>query len=478
MATRPVSLGLLEQAYRAFEATKTADNPRGNYSAAARKLGLQKDTFRCRVDSYLAGRSAEATAAARPGDEDYVRELADLLKLYPSLSENRYRLLTKMPEKTRYSHRGGWNEFKARALKIAGIDAATLAARERQRYNDTIQQLRKELVDVRRELNHREDLRASIFNLVTDPVCIPSWALEEARPSADAELPMLHVSDWQIGEVITKARIGGFNEFNWEIAQERIKTLVAKTIELSFMHRGKKRYPGIYYLRGGDMISGQIHPDLMESNDLQSCEAARNLVTVETWVITQLRKAFGKVHVKSVPGNHGRSTDKTRTKWNVGTNFDVMTHYWLEDALRGDAKITFDAPPSGDAVFNVYGYNLVMTHGDRMGSRGGEGFLGAVATIARGMKKTFEYYATLGRVVDYIFCGHFHTALALEYGYSNGCLPGYSELAQGYRMRPHPPSQNLFYMHGHYGVVDAKRIIVGPAPKLSELADRELAFGA
>lgn len=470
--SRAVPQAVLDAAYDAVEATKTKKCPRGNRVLAAKQLGISRITLIERLRIREAGRSAEAIARSKPSDGDYLADLAGMLRDNPDLSRDQYVRQTKLPEATRFKERyGSWGAFREAATRAAGITPETLQLRERQRQQDRLRELRLELTKAHRELNRREDLRQSIFNLTAEPVRVPGWALDKSRPSKDSELPMLHASDWQIGEVVSAARIGGFNEFNWSIAQDRIKTLCAKTVELSFSHRGKKRYPGIYYLRGGDMISGQIHPDLVESNDLQSCEAARNLVTVESWLLRELRKAFGRVHVKSVPGNHGRSTDKPRTKWNVGTNFDILTHHWLEDVFRGDTNISFDAPASGDACFSVYGYNFVMTHGDRMGSRGGEGFLGAAATIVRGMKRTFEYYATLGRMIDYIMCGHFHVALSLEHGYSNGCLPGYTEYAQGYRMRPHPPSQNLLYVHQHYGVADMKPVILGAAPKITEISD-------
>src|SRR5690606_1642445 len=202
-----------------------------------------------------------------------------------------------------------------------------------------------------------------IFNIVSRPVTTPKWSLMRGSKDEDVEMPLLFVSDWQIGEVIRKSSIG-FNEFSIDIARERVRAMVSKTIELSFKHRGKKKYPGIYYLRGGDMVSGEIHDDLRETNDLQSCEAARELVEIETWAIDTLGEAFGPVHVKSVPGNHGRTTDKPRSKWRAESNFDVMTHYWLESIFKAKSKhVTFDAPSTGDALFDVYGFNFCMTHG-------------------------------------------------------------------------------------------------------------------
>ena len=342
-----------------------------------------------------------------------------------------------------------------------------LAERQKRRFEDRIARLESELRIANRELNEIEDARTAIFNLVADPVKVPSWGLVKSRGAGESEMPVLFASDWQYGEKIRPELLGGFNAFDPEIANERVRLMASKAIELSFSHRGKKSYPGVYYLRGGDMISGEIHEDLRESNSLQSCASARELVQIEAWLIRELKQAFGKVHVISIPGNHGRTTEKPRTKAGAYDNFDVMTHFWLEDIFRGDGKVTFDAPPSGEALFQIYGYQFALVHGDRSGSKGGQGFLGVTATILRGMKKVFDYYATLGVILDYILVGHHHTALQLEYGLSNGCLPGYSEYAMSYKMRPAAPQQWMLYVHPDLGICDSKSLILGPRPKIS-----------
>lgn len=344
-----------------------------------------------------------------------------------------------------------------------------MSGRERQRFEDQIGSLRAQLRQAHREMNKLEDTRKALFGLVSEPVRAPSWSLIESRKSGETEMPILFCSDWQYGETISKDRIGGWNEYNSRIANDRIRLLISKTIELSFQHRGKKRYPGIWYLRGGDQISGELHT-LRETNDMQAGSSAKALVDVETWAIRELTKAFGKVHVISVPGNHGRTTFKPDSKENAADNWDVVTHYWLESKFEGEAAVTFDAPASKEALFNVYGYQFCLTHGDRIGSSGGQGFIGPTATILRGMKKTFDHYAALGILLDYCLVGHFHTSGQNEYGFSNGCLPGFSEYAQQFKMRPSPPQQWLLYVHPDLGVCDAKSLILGPRPKLAALA--------
>jgi hypothetical protein len=173
---------------------------------------------------------------------------------------------------------------------------------------------------------------------------------------------------------------------------------------------------------------------------------------MESWGVKNLAEAFGNVHVVSVPGNHGRTSFKPPTKAIAETNYDTLSAWWLEDVFKntGDSRVTFQTPNSIDAVFEMHGRRYLATHGDNIGSRGGQGFIGPAATILRGFKKTHDEYASRNQVLSAIFCGHFHTALDLELGWANGSLPGFSEYARSYRMRPAPPCQWLIFFHPRY----------------------------
>lgn len=123
---------VLEQAHKAFVATKTKANPAGNYCAAARQLGLDGMTLRRRVEMYVAGRSAEAKAAKRPARDEYLRVLADMLRQNPATSANDFRSSAPISEPDRFlSEFGSWNQFKAAATALAGIP--DLAVRDRVR---------------------------------------------------------------------------------------------------------------------------------------------------------------------------------------------------------------------------------------------------------------------------------------------------------------------------------------------------------
>jgi hypothetical protein len=350
-----------------------------------------------------------------------------------------------MLAETKYGIAPDWS-LEKKPAPVGNIQAV-----DNRRQQDLIASLRKQVRDMERELAQRQDLRRELFGLSEQSIEPPSWTIKPCAPGAPG-MPMLFTSDFQWGEVIRPGELDGVNAFNVKIAQARYKLLIEKTVDLALAHMGKPKYPGIIYLRGGDAVSGDIHEELRETNELSSIPAVKSLVEAEAAGIETLAGKFGYVRVVSVPGNHGRATMKPRGKRAFEANYDTMSAWMLEREFKSDKRVTFLTPESGDAIFSVYGWKYLLTHGDKIGSRGGEGFIGPAATIARGMKKLIDYYASFGQTIDTIFVGHFHQSMELPWGFCNGSLPGYSEYAKMHRMKPEPSKQWLLFSHPKYGL--------------------------
>jgi hypothetical protein len=306
-----------------------------------------------------------------------------------------------------------------------------------------------------------ENLRSAVFGLTENgPGEPPPWSLELSVAKDAPHVPVLVTSDLHFGETIAPGAMGGLNEFNLEIAARRYRRLIEKTCDIAVNHLPRNTYQGIVLLRLGDTVSGDIHDELSKTNDLPTLPVCRWAQNLERWGINALADVFGQVYVVSVPGNHGRLTRKPESKGTVTQSYDSLISWWLESLFEGDDRVTFFTPESGDAVFDIHSRRYLATHGDRIGSRGGQGYIGAAATILRGMRKIVDTQAQIKQPVDRIFLGHFHVAMDLELGWANGSLPGYSEFGRDNRMSPQDPIQWLIFMHPRYGATSQWRILV------------------
>ncbi len=449
------ALRLYDRAVKAKSKSPTAD--------VCRKTKIPKST----IDVWVKNRGMDYQSIRSPSREDCLKALVVLIKEGGAdITWEKYKKLCPTPGAFQ-RHWKSWTLFRADALKLAGVTEEHFAVRERQRFEDRIQALGKQLKEAHREINAGEDVRQSIFKLADQPIDPPAWAVPKVPSKSKPGIPVLFASDFQWGEQIKANELDGINAFSAEIARTRYQRLIERTVDLCCHHMINPDYPGIVYLRGGDMISGDIHQELRETNDLQSIPAVIDLVNQEVAGIKILADRFGKVWVISVPGNHGRTTIKPHAKSFVETNYDYLSSCMIEREFAQDKRITFRTPMSGDARFALFGWWFLLTHGDRIGSSGGQGFIGPAATITRGMKKLVDYYATLGQHIDWTLVGHFHTRMELEYGLSNGSLPGYSEYAKTFRMRPQPPEQWLFFVHPAHGITCRWPIGLARRPKLS-----------
>ena len=351
-----------------------------------------------------------------------------------------------------------WSLYKqSKASQIAEQTPDTVRTRNQ------LADLQKRLTDALEYAAQIEDIRKSVFGLTPERLSIPDWQTPKSSGSSQPEIPTLFTSDFQAGEVIRSGELDYPNDYNPAIFRERYRRLIRTSIKLLEREDPLMRYPGMIYLRGGDAISGDIHADLSETQDTVPTEQTQMVVEEEIRGLEELLKAVPKLTVYSVPGNHDRTTFKPRAKRFVDMSYDRLAIWAIQSYFKakGEKRISFVAPESGDAYYKVFNTAYLLTHGDRIGSRGGQGFIGSSGTIARGIHKVRAQLARMGRPVDYVLTGHFHVAMQLPNGIANGCLAGFSEYAKSeLRAEPEPPTQTMWWTHAKWGLTTIRRVRV------------------
>lgn len=351
-----------------------------------------------------------------------------------------------------------WNLYKtSEAAKVEAKTPDTIRTRNQ------VADLQKRLTDALEYASKLEDIRKSVFNLQPDSLTVPNWQVKTGGAGSQPEIPTLFTSDFQAGEVIRSNELDFPNDYNPSIFRERYRRLIQTAVKLLQREDPKMRYPGMVYLRGGDAVSGDIHADLSETQDTVPTEQTQMVAEEEIRGLEELLKAVPKVTVYSVPGNHDRTTFKPRAKRFVALTYDYLAIWAIESYFKakGETRVTFCAPPSGDALYQVFNTTHLLTHGDRIGSRGGTGFIGPSATVAKGAHKVRAQYARMGKQIDYVNVGHFHVAMQLPNAIVNGSLAGFNEYARSeLRCEPEAPTQTMWWTHPKWGLTTLRRIRV------------------
>jgi transposase-like protein len=342
---------------------------------------------------------------------------------------------------------------KTDGIVAGGKVEVDLQAEREVEYQDQIRELQLQLATIRRDNITARIVRETILKLSDVELSPPSFLIKPRR-SGNAGIPVTMWGDWHWGEVVDPDQVNGVNEYSLKIARDRARRLVEGIVRLAKAHMVGTDYPGIVVCLCGDLVSGDIHDELSETNELPTMPVMLDLYGVLIWAISTLADEFGKVFIPVVAGNHARNTTRPRFKNRNYSNFDWLLGCLLEKHFQNDKRIHVQVAKGADVHFEVQGQRFCLTHGDNLGTRGGDGIIGAVGPIIRGDVKTRAQAEAIGKRYDTLLIGHWHQYMPLDNVVVNGSLIGFNEYAHlKLRARFEPPRQSLFFVHQEHGII-------------------------
>ena len=333
-----------------------------------------------------------------------------------------------------------------------------------------IKKLEFELKEAQKQSADAQAIKSIIGSIADKAATMapPAWVSVDSGKASSPGVPTLFLSDLHWGENVRPSQINGVNQYNLSIAHERLQSCIDSAIDLLKIISPKMDYPGIVIALGGDMISGDIHEELAESNDLPTIPTVLDLLNALASVISHAAKTFGAVFVPCVTGNHGRNTKKIRSKDRHHTSFDWLLFALLARHFQNDKRVTFHIPDGSDAFYRVYATRYLLTHGDQF--RGGDGMIGALGPIIRGDHRKRSRNGQIDMGYDVMLCGHWHQYMHLTRLIVNGSLKGYDEYAYTNNFGFEQPQQALWLTHPKHGITYRMPVYVNrntPTPKTS-----------
>lgn len=361
-------------------------------------------------------------------------------------------------------------EQRADALLDGDDEAVQALTLEEQvkRYKTKLRQLTNQMLN-------ENKVRSEIFGLSQFQARIPAWVQdpESGKSGSDSPgVPILFASDWHWGEVVKASEIGGVNSYNMEIARKRARNMIERAIYLLKHELTRKEYPGIVFALGGDMVSGNIHEELAETNDQPIMPVVHDIVIHLAACIHRLKEVFGRVFVPCVTGNHGRLHKKVRAKESNYNSFDWLIYMWLEAHFSRDPDVVFHIPDGPDALVSIYGRRYLFTHGNQF--RGGDGLIGPIGPLTRGDHKKRSRNAQIGHEYDTLVVGHFHQLIQTERIIVNGSLKGYDEYAYSNNFGYEPARQALWITHPREGITFQMPVNVEHSLKVAREQERDV----
>ena len=334
---------------------------------------------------------------------------------------------------------------------VPTADAGEVAALRRK-----LKEAQSRARDAEEKARDENALAEIIAGLTAAPAQPPHWvtdSVDHIIRGRTSSVPILCLGDWHYGERVNPSEAGGYR-FDAAIAEDRIRRTIEKTVSLTRDALAGLEYPGIVCALLGDMTSGALHPELAESDEYSVFMSILRVRDLIVGAIRALADEFGRVFVPTAVGNHGRAFDrKPRAKGYTERNSDWLVYQLVAREFQHDPRVTVMIPDSGETVFRVYGRTFLLSHGDMLGTKGGDGIIGALGPIMRGSMKTLRSVASLGVDVDHLIVGHWHQSIHLPQVTVNGTIKGPDEYALKMLRAPaEDPSQTLMVMHPQHGL--------------------------
>lgn len=244
---------------------------------------------------------------------------------------------------------------------------------------------------------------------------------EAAEGGGHNHMHVLLLSDWHIGEVVDKEAMNGINEYDWEIAKERLNDVYKALV--SFQNNRPYPIDELVIALLGDMNGGGNHEELSETNEFPAAEQCIRTGQLIGQFIEKVVADYPKIRVIGVAGNHPRVAKKPANK-RVYDNFDWLSYKYAELYLK-NYDLEWQLPRSGYHIAEVAGKQMLFFHGDGIRSTMPGVPWGGVVRRVNEMKKQ---YAEQGVLLSYFALGHFHQANVTQGSvFMNGSLKGADE---------------------------------------------------
>lgn len=286
--------------------------------------------------------------------------------------------------------------------------------------------------------------RMDVASLLKEaPVSSSTYSIERKGKSKEAAAVVV-ASDWHVEETVDPKTVSHLNSFSLEIADKRIERFCKSALRLIEIQRGGTDIPILVLALLGDLMSGFIHEELREENELTPTQTVLWLKERVAKFVNTLRKEgnFDQIIIPCSVGNHGRTTVKPRHGTSWKNSYEWLLYKILEQEITDG--VVWVIGESYHTYLEVYGKTFRLHHGDSLVYKGGVGGL----TIP--VEKAIANW-NKGRVADLDIFGHWHQSQQNPKWVSNGSLIGHNAYSISIKAPFEPPQQTLFLFDSKRG---------------------------
>lgn len=243
------------------------------------------------------------------------------------------------------------------------------------------------------------------------------------RKSCGTRYAVALFSDAHIEETVVPASVLGLNEYNIKIAEQRIKKYFENLAECLIVDEVNS----LIFASLGDTISGYIHEELAQCNELSPLEATFKAQSLIYSGLKYLCEKANLIDIKfiGIVGNHSRTTKKIQHANGFKLSYEWLMYKNIETQCKtAKLPVEFCIPESEVAIVDTAdNRRFVFCHGFQV--KGGTntvcGIYPSLNRLALKWSKTLKQ--------DKIYLGHFHSCVSITNATVNGSIIGYNSFA-------------------------------------------------
>lgn len=307
--------------------------------------------------------------------------------------------------------------------------------------NEKLLEIKKEKVKVRDERNETNRqirslarieniidlLKESIYELSHEKPMLGKLNIKEESSGKDG---ILCLSDLHIG----LETYNSVNEYNIDIAKERLKRIIEKAI----IHGDKSNIDKLHIILNGDLISAELHNSIKLSN----AESLTRQIVLASEIVTECIYELSKHFYCCVQHNLGNheAVDILKDDRSNKNNYSMLINEMLKLRLKDNDNVVFvDSINNYEmTVSRIKNLNVISAHGDQV-------------TLNK-CKEQLEM--STGVKPDLIILGHYHKPMMMSHYdteiYVNGSLVSTDDYA--YKKKLYNPPSQLLLIVDDYGV--------------------------
>ena len=250
-----------------------------------------------------------------------------------------------------------------------------------------------------------------------------TYEISKSEHSKGLRYAIALFSDAHIEETVQPSTVLGMNEYNLEIAEERVKNYFSNLATCV----NKDNVEELIFAALGDTISGFIHDELAQTNGMTPSEAT---IKAQSLIYSGLKYLCDNTRLKNIRfvgivGNHSRVTKRVQHSNGYKMSYEWIMYQNIKNLCEvTKLPIDFFIPESEVAVIDIADKRFLFIHGFQIKSTGSGtvcGIYPALNRLAMKWDRTFHQ--------DKIYLGHFHTCVSIPNVTVNGSIIGYNSFA-------------------------------------------------